>query len=816
LGSSTAITSLHLPPAHNTCNNIKASPQLYHPPLHQLFPTMPSPTDQQRSNQQRNPNNPPPRSFPTDQLDAAALDARIEELTRRRSEMARRAAAGTDAPPQGGMANIAGAAADSFAQAFVDRFASSNGMMMRNGGDMKDKRDGANAIMPPGYDMMCGMANNGPDMEFMQGQMMMNRISGGQQPNSMGNDMPNNMGMNFPMNPGMAMQGVPMNPNFDRRNSQMSMEGQTQQAFQNWQQSQQMNPYFQQMQRMGMMGGGGVGMMPPNGPHPWMHHPMMMPQVPPQPAGNVVSNPPETNLDLEEKKSKKSKVSAAAPPKQAPKKRAPTTELQVTPELVEASKGPFKTLDVSIPLALDRDQDWLTPLHCFVRRNCVEAFTATENDIVAPSKGKRKPVQIGQVGIRCPHCHVSGPKKDNDTRERGSIYYPNSLSSIYNATMNLLQRHIHSCPRVPKAVMEKYADLKQDDARSGTSKKYWIESAKSIGLVDTLKGIRLSADAPPPLKTDFCLDEDDGAKKESEGDKAEGDGIKDEGAKSKKKDDVEAVPLILPSDKDNSTTFSYLLLSQMQPCVFTEADRLGKRKGLPTGFAGLACRHCFGGYGSGRFFPSSIKTLSDTSKTLNVLHNHMTRCRKCPPEVLTQLAAAKETHDEERSKMKFGSQKSFFAKIWSRLHDNRPYDPVAVRVANAKPIGDGAAGGSQSMPMQYPTGNDMAFMTGQMGMMNQMPMLPGGPQPMPMMGGPPPPGVGGPKMMGGPPMGMGMMPPEMMMRGYPPDQFMNGGINHPMGAQFGNGNGGQASGSKRSVEEDLTMESNKRVRESEV
>jgi hypothetical protein len=329
------------------------------------------------------------------------------------------------------------------------------------------------------------------------------------------------------------------------------------------------------------------------------------------------------------------------------------------------------------------------------------------------------------------------------------------------------------------------------------------------------------------LKTDFCLDEDDGEKKESEGDKAEGDGIKDEGAKSKKKDDsgffdkkkesdVEAVPLILPSDKDNSTTFSYLLLSQMQPCVFTEADRLGKRKGLPTGFAGLACRHCFGGYGSGRFFPSSIKTLSDTSKTLNVLHNHMTRCRKCPPEVLTQLAAAKETHDEERSKMKFGSQKSFFAKIWSRLHDNRPYDPVAIRVANAKPIGDGAAGGSLSMPMQYPTDNDMAFMTGQMGMMNQMPMLPGGPQPMPMMGGPPPPGVGGPTMMGGPPMGMGMMPPEMMMRGYPPDQFMNGVMNHPMGAQFGNGYGGQASGSKRSAEEDLTMESNKRVRESEV
>lgn len=53
-------------------------------------------------------------------------------------------------------------------------------------------------------------------------------------------------------------------------------------------------------------------------------------------------------------------------------------------------------------------------------------------------------------------------------------------------------------------------------------------------------------------------------------------------------------PLVFPEDKPYATAFSYHLLSQMQPCVFTEADRLGKRKGLPPGFPGLACRHCFG------------------------------------------------------------------------------------------------------------------------------------------------------------------------------------------------------------------------------
>jgi hypothetical protein len=37
--------------------------------------------------------------------------------------------------------------------------------------------------------------------------------------------------------------------------------------------------------------------------------------------------------------------------------------------------------------------------------------------------------------------------------------------------------------------MDQFMVLKQDDARSGTSKSYWIESAKRLGLVDTDKGV---------------------------------------------------------------------------------------------------------------------------------------------------------------------------------------------------------------------------------------------------------------------------------------------------------------------------------------
>ena len=154
--------------------------------------------------------------------------------------------------------------------------------------------------------------------------------------------------------------------------------------------------------------------------------------------------------------------------------------------------GAFTLLKEPMPLAMSSDKDWLTPLHCFVRRHCVEIFTATQSDVSTPSKGKRKPIQVGQVGIRCPHCH-SGEAK-NKPRERGSVYYPTSIASIYNATMNLLQRHLHNCSCVPEDVMRRYETLKSDDARSGTSKR-----SLSLGLVDTPSGIRYSALSPPPL-----------------------------------------------------------------------------------------------------------------------------------------------------------------------------------------------------------------------------------------------------------------------------------------------------------------------------
>ena len=333
------------------------------------------------------------------------------------------------------------------------------------------------------------------------------------------------------------------------------------------------------------------------------------------------------------------------------------------------SSSPNSTTDY-FPLAMAEDEEWITPLHCFVRKYCVEVFVATAEDVAAPCMGKRNPVSVNQVGIRCPYCspeRMSANENIDVTRAReNGVVYPSLISRIYNSSINLLQRHLRSCAFVPPEILARYEELKSSNARSGASKKYWADSAQRLGLKDTPDGIRLDKDVH----------------------KAHIAAVANGGKKTPSLVAREAPPLVLPSDKRNTTAFTFHLMSQMQPCVFTEADRLGRRRGLDVGFAGLACRHCFGVYGSGRFFPSSVKTMADASKTLDVIYRHVMKCKNCPCDIKGGLRNLRDFHDSERSKMPFGNQRAFFVKIWGRLHEN------AAEVS--------AAGGPLALPAPAP------------------------------------------------------------------------------------------------------------------
>jgi hypothetical protein len=209
-----------------------------------------------------------------------------------------------------------------------------------------------------------------------------------------------------------------------------------------------------------------------------------------------------------------------------------------------------------------------------------------------------------------------------------------------------------------------------------------------MGLYDTPNGIRLNKELYLQSKMSARRSESlgHGASAEVSGSAAAAD-VNSANIGTFLGEDSNAPPLVLPTDKRYTTAFTFHLMAQMQPCVFTEADRLGRRRNLKVGFSGLACRHCFGGHGNGRFFPSSIKTMSDASKTLDAIYKHITVCKQCPNDIKQGLCNLKEFHDSEKSKMPFGNQRAFFAKIWGRLHGNDICNsPMPAAAAQLPPL----------------------------------------------------------------------------------------------------------------------------------
>uniref|UniRef100_A0A7S4JWE5 Uncharacterized protein n=2 Tax=Odontella aurita TaxID=265563 RepID=A0A7S4JWE5_9STRA len=97
-------------------------------------------------------------------------------------------------------------------------------------------------------------------------------------------------------------------------------------------------------------------------------------------------------------------------------------------------------------LFLPEDSGHLNPLHCFVRRQ-IEIFVATPEDAAAPSPGRKKPVNPGQVGLRCIHCRalpsagssplqasalapMKGKKVGRIRRVKRAVCYPSSVLRV--------------------------------------------------------------------------------------------------------------------------------------------------------------------------------------------------------------------------------------------------------------------------------------------------------------------------------------------------------------------------------------------------
>mmetsp|Transcript_5041 Transcript_5041/g.11002 ORF Transcript_5041/g.11002 Transcript_5041/m.11002 type:complete len:1222 (+) Transcript_5041:300-3965(+) len=293
-------------------------------------------------------------------------------------------------------------------------------------------------------------------------------------------------------------------------------------------------------------------------------------------------------------------------------------------------------------LAVPEDKTSLSPLRCFLRENVI-AFSATAEDIAVRTPTTFSVVE-GQVGIGCVHCY-NLPAKQRSNR---AVCFPFSIARIYQSVADIQRFHFNECKMVPKEVRAKFTSLQNASSKGSkglATRQYWISSAKKLGLADTNKGIRFIRDPESPTEQPVSLD-----------------------ILAQVASDVTTAskPLVLPEDKPNIAEFLFVVMDQLQPCRFTEADR-NKRRLKNLGCIGVECKHCAGKVESRKFFWSSVNAVESNFVSV---HTHMMECKFVPQELKDQLAELKLLRKEQTARLKVGSQKAFFHQVWKRLHAN--------------------------------------------------------------------------------------------------------------------------------------------------
>jgi hypothetical protein len=131
--------------------------------------------------------------------------------------------------------------------------------------------------------------------------------------------------------------------------------------------------------------------------------------------------------------------------------------------------------------------------------------------------------------------------------------------------------------------------------------------------------------------------------------------------------------ILQESDRKLGTNFINAIVDELEVAFFCNRDRKGKRSALPIRFPGLACRHCKGfskGRKGGRYFHSSIKTMSDSKKSLLAMYHHLLGCERCPYWTKTLIYSLYDDHMKIRKEedKRHSTQRAFFRRIWAHLH----------------------------------------------------------------------------------------------------------------------------------------------------
>lgn len=305
------------------------------------------------------------------------------------------------------------------------------------------------------------------------------------------------------------------------------------------------------------------------------------------------------------------------------------------------------------------DAHWLSEMECFARSDLVEVYTHSKKESLDGYSGRKEPAE-GQIGIRCVFCKTL----DQSERPNGSVVFPDSLSGLQTKVADLIRLHFPSCPSIPDDARDTFKSLRGFDAKvaSEDSQQYWVDAARDIGLSNANPVGPKAAGAwgvlfrRPPLNPSPADELDL---------ELPGDQVPSPGKNS----------LVKADDRGLCTDQVMLLLRQVRPCRFTKSDRRagpGSRgRDRVMGFPGLCCMHCAGKNTLGRYFPVSAKNLTDS--TVNSLQSHIASCSRCPEPIKASLAYLGHRSILQKAELSGSWKKSFFQKIWNRLHLERDW-----------------------------------------------------------------------------------------------------------------------------------------------
>jgi len=142
--------------------------------------------------------------------------------------------------------------------------------------------------------------------------------------------------------------------------------------------------------------------------------------------------------------------------------------------------NPHNSVGLILLLSMPEDRHCLSETLAIIRNN-VEVFTATEADINAPAPGRKRPIQLGQVGLRCVYCRMCR----TGNRVKRATCFPSSMRRIYRAVIDMKLDHFKHCPYVPPGLKQRLDQLSQGTTRStGMTVQYFIRSAMELGMMD--------------------------------------------------------------------------------------------------------------------------------------------------------------------------------------------------------------------------------------------------------------------------------------------------------------------------------------------